>query len=125
MNAQQDSTNAHSNNAVIAEAQRLEFARENLRSTQQLIQFLDQKSYLVLVITGVTSAAFFSTVGAFLGRPEALISLRTLMAAMAIWFMVEAGIVVVFLEKHSRRGGQGGADGSAGHGIPAPPAGSI
>jgi hypothetical protein len=38
---------------------RIEFARETLRGNQQLIQLLDQKSYWVLVIIGVTSAAFF------------------------------------------------------------------
>jgi len=42
---------------------RIAFAGDTLRSIQQLIQLLDQKSYLILVITGVTSTAFFSIVG--------------------------------------------------------------
>ncbi len=59
---------------LAGEMLRIEFARETLRSNQLLIQLLDQKSYLVLVIMGVTSAAFFSIVGAFLGKIEQLLS---------------------------------------------------
>ena len=57
-------------------AQRIEIARDTLHSSQQISQFLDQKSYLVLVIMGVTSAAFFSTVGSFLGKLAVLLSPR-------------------------------------------------
>lgn len=75
---------------------RIEFARDTLRSTQQLIALLDQKSYLVLVITGVTSAAFFSVVGGFLGRLEVLLSPGLVVPLMAAWFLIEAGLVLWF-----------------------------
>ncbi len=73
---------------------RIEFARETLRSNQLLIQLLDQKSYLVLVIMGVTSAAFFSIVGAFLGEIEHLLSPLLLVPLLAAWFLVEAALVL-------------------------------
>ena len=75
---------------------RIEFARDTLRSTQQLIALLDQKSYLVLVITGVTSAAFFSVVGGFLGRLENLLNPALLVPIMAAWFLFEAALVLWF-----------------------------
>jgi hypothetical protein len=73
---------------------RIEFARDTLRGNQQLIQLLDQKSYLVLVIIGVTSAAFFSIVGGFLGKLEVLWSPHLLVPLMAAWFLSEAGLVL-------------------------------
>ena len=75
---------------------RIEFARDTLHGIQQLIALMDQRSYLVLVITGVTSAAFFSIVGAFLGKLEQLLSLALIVPATAAWFLVEAGLVLWF-----------------------------
>lgn len=82
--------------APSADLLRIEFARENLRSIQQLIALLDQKSYLVLVITGVTSAAFFSVVGGFLSRLEVLLSPGLVVPVTAAWFLIEAGLVLWF-----------------------------
>lgn len=82
--------------AVDGTVQRIEFARENLRSIQQLIALMDQKSYLVLVITGVTSAAFFSIVGGYLGKLAQLLSPALIVPLTAAWFLVEAGLVLWF-----------------------------
>ncbi len=76
--------------------QRIEFARENLRGIQLLIALMDQKSYLVLVITGVTSAAFFSIVGGYLGKIAQLLSPALIVPLTATWFLVEAGLVLWF-----------------------------
>ena len=78
---------------------RIEFARETLRGNQQLIQLLDQKSYLVLVIIGVTSAAYFSVVGGFLGKLDVWLSPRLLVPLMAMWFLFEAGLVLWYALK--------------------------
>ena len=78
---------------------RIEFAQETLRGIQLLIQLLDQKSYLVLVIMGVTSAAFFSIVGAYLGKIERLLSPQSMVPLLAAWFLVEAGLVLWYCLK--------------------------
>ena len=75
---------------------RIEFARDTLHGVQQLIALMDQKSYLVLVITGVTSAAFFSIVGSFLSKIENLLSPVLIVPAMAAWFLVEASLILWF-----------------------------
>ncbi|MBI2799862.1 MAG: hypothetical protein HYX63_06170 [Gammaproteobacteria bacterium] len=82
-----------------SELPRIEFARETLRGIQLLIQLLDQKSYLVLVIMGVTSAAFFSIVGAYLGKIERLLSPQSMVPLLAAWFLVEAGLVLWYCLK--------------------------
>ena len=103
----------------MAPMQRIEFARENLRGIQQLIALMDQKSYLVLVITGVTSAAFFSIVGGYLGKLAQLLSPALIVPLTAAWFLVEAGLVLCLIAQHSRRGGAPRHHGRAVHGLPA------
>ena len=94
MNHLHESVQLPTDDAISSAAHRVEFVRETLRSIQQLIQLLDQKSYLILVIMGVTSAAFYSTTSGSLARIETLLSLPSIVALMAVWFMTEAGIVL-------------------------------
>lgn len=78
---------------------RITFARDTLRSIQQLIQLLDQKSYLILVITGVTSTAFFSIVGAYIGRLQHRVDSTLIVPVMSAWFLIEAGLILWFALK--------------------------
>lgn len=91
--AETGDANTH-DQAAGSPTQRIEFARETLRSIQLLISLLDQKAYLVLVITSVTCAAFFTIVGAFLGKLDALISPLIVVPLSAAWFLIEAGLVL-------------------------------
>ena len=52
----------------------IEIARDILHGTQQLILAVDQKSCLVPVIIGVTSATFFAIVGSFLDKLDHIMS---------------------------------------------------
>ncbi len=79
--------------------QRIDFARNTLGSVQQLIALMDQKSYLVLVITGVTSAGFFSIVGGYLGKLQVLLSPSLIVPVMSAWFLCEAGLVLWYAVK--------------------------
>ena len=75
---------------------RIEFARDNLHGIQQLILAMDQKSYLVLVIMGVTSAAFFSFAGGVLGKVTHGLGPGLIVPASAAWFLIEAALVLWF-----------------------------
>jgi len=81
---------------------RIQFAKDNLRGIQSLIALMDQKSYLVLVIVGLTSAAFFSVVGSSLGKIEMALSPRLIAPIAAIWFLFEVSRVLWFSLKSIR-----------------------
>jgi hypothetical protein len=81
---------------------RIAFARDVLAGIQQLIQLMDQKSYLVLVIIGVTSAAFFSIAGSSIAKVQPHFDPAMLVAIATIWFVVEAGLVLMYSLKGIR-----------------------
>ena len=81
---------------------RIQFAKDTLRGIQGLIALMDQKSYLVLVIIGLTSAAFFSVVGSSLGKLEMTLSSRLIAPAAAVWFLLEVSRVLWFAMKSIR-----------------------
>jgi hypothetical protein len=81
---------------------RIQFAKDTLRGIQSLIALMDQKSYLVLVIIGLTSAAFFSVVGPSLGKIEMTLSSRLIAPVTAIWFLLEVSRVLWFSLKSIR-----------------------
>lgn len=70
---------------------RVEFAQSAYDSIQQLIRFVDQKSSLVLGVTGLSSTALFVVIDLPGGWGA---STDYILGALALWYMVHAALTI-------------------------------